>query len=88
MPKIPNMSAEIIFEREAIVFGAYVDGKPVRCLASFEAILKPANNDGFDALVEFTERKAEFHKVARAKIERGGVKNGELWIDLFTGRRA
>ena len=80
MPKIefPNMPAEIVFERDAIFFGAYVDGKPVKCLASFEAILGPANNDGFD--VEFTARKAEFHKVARAMIERDGVKNGELMI--------
>ena len=78
--EFPTIPPEILFDRDAICFTAHVNRKPVKCVVIFAAILGAGNNDAFDALAEFTQRKADFQKIARAMIVKGGVKNGELLI--------
>ena len=83
MPKIEFLKTPpaVLFKRETVFFGAYVDGKPVRCVVTFEALLGPGIPDDLYALAEFKEREAEIHQIAAAMIERGEVRYGEVLID-------
>ena len=78
--RIPEMRSDVSLDREAVSSGAYMEGRPVRCLVSFEALLESRRIDPVDALCEFVDRKSEIHKIAREEIELGGVRNSELMI--------
>jgi hypothetical protein len=78
--EFPYMPAEILLDRDSVFFGAYVDGKPVKCVISFEVLLGARSDDPLQALNEFHERKPEIYQLAKQRIEQGEVRNSELVI--------
>jgi hypothetical protein len=68
---------QYLFARDALSFSAIADGRPVRCVISVEALVSRFRARGFDeaaAREAFEANKKAIEDLARAEIERGGIR--------------
>lgn len=68
------------FDRDAVNFRATVDGTPVMCLVSCEALTDRFRADFREPMPAFVENRTTIEDVARRLIGAGRVQNGELLI--------
>ncbi len=65
-----------LFERDALSFSAIADGRPVRCVITFEDLVRRFRARGFDeeaAREAFEANKRAIEDLARTAIERDGI---------------
>jgi hypothetical protein len=88
MPKVivfPRVDPYYLFDRDAVAFPALVDGEPIRCVVTCEALTELSKTVSFTeelALVAFREHREEIQSQARRLIEAGFVDDarGEVLI--------
>lgn len=60
-------------------FGAFVDGKAVKCCITFD-VLTPRSNNPENAKLAFSRKKEQICATTRALIEAGHVVDGEVMV--------
>lgn len=72
--EFPDIEPRLVFDRDCVVFPALVDGRPIRCMVTFEALMQDygAKRDS-DFLEAFRRNRGAFEKQIRSKLAAGIV---------------
>jgi hypothetical protein len=76
----PDVPAEVIFENDSLWFQARADGKPVKCVITFETLVGAGTNHAHEAQQAFESKKDQIHRTAESLIRSGRIKDGEILI--------
>jgi Protein of unknown function (DUF1488) len=84
----PDIPPRYVFERDCVAFPALVDGKPIRCMISMEALMQDFGARGHDEeeiMRAFHESRLRIQEAARRKLENGSVIPDEgvlIWASM------